>query len=397
MKKLIIALLVLCVVCVVLASFLGNTSEAKRPEPTQAPAPAPATTEPAEEETAQEQSGGVDFEAIYALHDPDEVVMTVDGQDVIWEDYYYVYRNQALQMENMFLQYQAYGMALGWESEADDEGHSYAELMGSGTEENLRRVMTVEAVAAEEGITLDNTAEEVQAEHQNNIKGFCGEDGTEEQLFDQLRTMHLRPELYWRMVKVNLLSHLVYEKSFGEEGEMLDDQQVLDWMEENGILSADHMLILTEELGEAEAAEKKELAEQLAAELQAIEDPEERIARFRELKEQYNEDPGATEGYVFGKGTMVDEFYDGTAALEVDQISAPVETQYGYHIILRRALHADDQIFTGYSSQSARSLASSGLFSQRMQAKLDAQKVEYAPGFEAPAILDYYTKPNYTA
>lgn len=395
MKKLLIALLIICLAAIVLVGFFWGKDA---PEAVELPAAEEAAAEEnAEEAAAEEKTAGVDYEAIYALHQPDEVVMTVDGRDVVWEDYYYVYYNQAVQMENYFQQAQAYGYAEGWESAADEEGHSYAELLGDITEQNLRRVITVESVAEEERIQLDNSDEDIQAEHQHNIVGICGEDGTEEQLFETLAEMHLRPELYWRLVKVNLLSHVIYEKCYGEEGEELDEQQVLDWMEENGILSADHILISTQDLGEAETAEKKELAEQLVAELQAIEDPEERLARFLELKEQYNEDPGAAEGgYVFGEGTMVDSFYNGAAALEVGEISAPVESQFGYHIILRRALSADDQILSGYTTQSARAAAASELFSRRMQDKLDGQKIEYAKGFEVPKILDFYTKPEYT-
>ena len=31
-----------------------------------------------------------------------------------------------------------------------------------------------------------------------------------------------------------------------------------------------------------------------------------------------------------------------------------------------------------------------------VQDRMDQQVVEYAPGFQAPKILDYYTKPVYT-
>ncbi len=393
MKKLLIALLVLCLGCVVLVGCLGAGDN----QTAQEEAPAQETTAAETGDAVPEMTGGVDYDAIYALHEPDEVVLTVDGKEVIWEDYYYVYYNQATRLESQFQQYQSYGYAMGWESQADDEGHSYAELMGDAAEQNLRRVMTVEAVAEEEQIQLDNSDPDVQEEHQANIQGFCGEGGTEEQLFETIGAMHLRPELYWRLIKVNLLSHLVYDKCYGEEGEMLDDQQVMEWMEENELLSADHILISIQGLSEEEAAEKKELAEQLAAELLAIEDQEERLARFQELKEEHNEDPGAADGYVFGPGVMVQAFFDGTAALEVGQISEPVESEFGYHIILRRALSPEDKVTSSTGAQTARVMAASELFSKRMQDKLDSQKVEYAAGFEAPKILDYYTKPEYTA
>lgn len=57
---------------------------------------------------------------------------------------------------------------------------------------------------------------------------------------------------------------------------------------------------------------------------------------FAELAKQYGQDgtkdKGGDLGY-FSKGDMVKEFYDAALALNVGEISKPVKSQFGYHII----------------------------------------------------------------
>ncbi len=58
---------------------------------------------------------------------------------------------------------------------------------------------------------------------------------------------------------------------------------------------------------------------------------------FAALAKQYSEDPGSKEkgGELseFGPGMMVKEFEDAAYKLEVGQLSAPVKSSFGYHII----------------------------------------------------------------
>lgn len=59
---------------------------------------------------------------------------------------------------------------------------------------------------------------------------------------------------------------------------------------------------------------------------------------FDELIEKYGEDPGMEQypdGYLFTKGMMVEEFEKAVYSMQIGEISKPVKTQYGYHIIYR--------------------------------------------------------------
>ncbi|MBS4188768.1 peptidylprolyl isomerase [Bacillus sp. FJAT-49705] len=60
-------------------------------------------------------------------------------------------------------------------------------------------------------------------------------------------------------------------------------------------------------------------------------------AKFEDLAKEYSKDPGsATNGGDlgwFGPGKMVPEFEKAAYALDVNEISAPVKSEHGYHII----------------------------------------------------------------
>jgi len=61
--------------------------------------------------------------------------------------------------------------------------------------------------------------------------------------------------------------------------------------------------------------------------------------KFGKMARQFSTDSGSAKrdgslGY-FGRGKMVKEFENAAFALQAGQISDPIKTQYGYHIIKR--------------------------------------------------------------
>jgi peptidyl-prolyl cis-trans isomerase C len=75
--------------------------------------------------------------------------------------------------------------------------------------------------------------------------------------------------------------------------------------------------------------EKLKLANELKARAEKGED-------FAALAKQYSDDPGSKNKggeYTFPRGKMVPEFEAAAFSMKVNQISDPVETQFGYHVI----------------------------------------------------------------
>ena len=95
---------------------------------------------------------------------------------------------------------------------------------------------------------------------------------------------------------------------------------------------ASHILIAADKSAGADAKQKaRAQAEQIAAELK--QNPN----NFAELAKKHSQDPGsAAKGGdlgTFSRGAMVKAFDDAVFNMKPGEISAPVETEYGYHII----------------------------------------------------------------
>lgn len=91
---------------------------------------------------------------------------------------------------------------------------------------------------------------------------------------------------------------------------------------------------------------------------------------FDELVQQYGTDPGMEQnpdGYIFTKGEMVKEFEDATFAANVGEITQPVKTDYGYHIIQRLEIPA-------FSAEMAEKIAV-GIANQKISAMPQPQMV----------------------
>ena len=305
---------------------------------------------------------------------PDAVLMRVDGVDVNAESYFY-------QLYNMVSNIVMYCGADGFDGDSGD-GRTFAELCREYTMQSVKEIAVVETLAKENGLTLN--AEQL-AQLEEEIAAYEGEYGEFGFRYMGI-TRETMEELYKAFGCYDLLNESVYV-----EGSALapTEEDLLAYAEESGLMKADHILLMTMDINTGaaldEAAKQAQYAkaEEILAQLQAAEDLE---TLFAELGDAFSEDTGRIaypEGYVFGEGEMVIEFENAAKELAVGEISGIVESTYGYHILLRKALSAEEI------------LADGNYFSSVLKKSTDGAKVEYSDIFnEKVAQLDlgaFYT------
>ena len=336
----------------------------------------------------------LDLDAIYALHEDGDVVMTVNGKDVYWNEYYYWLNVQAAQVDSYFEQMLMYvGQEIKWDDTVNEEGDTYADIVLADTETMIRQMYGIESKAAELGITLTEEDEaELEAAVQEFTVSTCGEGAGEEELRETLATIHVTPEFFRRVIGMNQILGKIFETQYGENGSLVTDEQALAYIEENGVMNANHILFMTVDMSTGMSYEEAIIEEKLAAataameELRAIEDDAEREAAFVAMKEELCEDSGKVTnplGYCFIPGTMVPEFEEAAAALAPYEISEPVKTSYGYHVLM--GLPADPELSIRSidgEMGNARMLWANDRFTEEMLAHFDALELAYAEGYE---------------
>ena len=358
----------------------------------------------APEAEAQESAGRVDFEALYALHDPDEKVISIGEKEETWGDYFYLLYTQAGQLENYFdSMAMYYGMRFAWDDPVEEDGEAtYADAVVESAGNLLKQLDALEFFAAENGVEIsEEMRATIESQKQEDIVSLLGEEGTAEEFYEYLEGQFLSPEMYDRAVTQNVLYQESFNCLYGKNGEKLTDEDAMNYYGENGYLSAAHILFLYNdpESGEVRdeetmAAKKAEL-EALVKELRTVADTKTRAKVFLERMAKLSEDSGTSyysDGYTFKPGTMVAAFEEAASALEEYEISDVVETDYGCHIIMRLPLKPDAVVEYNSSTgepRTGRMLAANQEYGERLQALSDSLEAAWLPGYEAPNLIDF--------
>ncbi len=297
-------------------------------------------------EKPDEPSGLVNIYQEITGVEPGETLLEAGGRQFPAEMYYYWVAYNCSNLEYNINMTNAYTGAYGelfdaeqklvWDKEFMD-GLTLAQYARNQAEDMMKAYAALENAAGEYGIAL---TEEDKAAMAEDLASAQEQAGGQEKFQESLALMGISQESFDRISATGYLyDHMV---------ELVEEEGSALYLEPEGYNQlaayADHILLATkdlstgEDLSEEEAAAKREKAEDLLDQLQGAEDLE---ALFTQLADEHSEDTGRAsnpDGYVFGKGEMVQEFEDAANALEPGQVSGIVETTYGYHIILRKDL-----------------------------------------------------------
>ena len=336
---------------------------------------------------------GVDPVEAVLGYSKDTVYFTMDGEKVTAEDYLFWLVRRTEEIDSAYRMMGNPG--IDWE--ADMQGTTAAELLKEQAKGVAMLMHMVETIAKEESVSYGRKEKEAYKEDRKTVVEL---EGGQEAYEKTLLALCITEEGMEKANRASVLYQKLEEHYSRSGGSMEGSREIVrSYAEERGILSAKHILLLTGDPsldGKSSAyspekiAEQRALAEDLLRQLRESGDSPE---LFDTLMKQYSEDSGLAgnpNGYVFGASiglTMVDAFTKGTQALDYGEISDVVESEFGFHIILRldptERQEFIDEYLIAWRNQQMDAL---------LEERLAAVEVENSEDFQALDVKDFYEK-----
>ncbi len=183
--------------------------------------------------------------------------------------------------------------------------------------------------------------EELEDRVQQEIDGQVRQAGTLGRLQQMLSAQGMTMAIFREQKKSSIRAQLLQERYFGKRGQDLSDIVVTEeeartyWDENQDLIPprpASIRFVNVQLLPEAADDEKAVALAKADSILDLIRDGED----FAELADRFSFDTGAEGGelgWIREDGTMVEPFEEMAFRIPAGSISAPVETQFGYHLI----------------------------------------------------------------
>ncbi|MDO5037238.1 MAG: peptidylprolyl isomerase [Tissierellia bacterium] len=238
-----------------------------------------------------------------------DVAATVNGKDIPMEDFIEEYKVTATSLVSQFGEDYLDGPAYGDENKTMDEALKEIVL------DNMVQIEIARQAAEKEGVELSE--EEVQKEMDQIMELYGGKEAFEQSLEDQGLTLNY----YKKFLENSLLMQGLTSKK--QESFEPSEEEIKAYYEKNKETfkqaTASHILVEDEKT----AKEIKKLLDDggdfatLAAE---------------HSKDESNKDDGGSLG-TFSPGDMVPAFDEAVFSMKEGEISDPIQTEFGYHLI----------------------------------------------------------------
>ncbi|MDT3699910.1 MAG: peptidylprolyl isomerase [Thermincola sp.] len=242
----------------------------------------------------------------------------------------------------------------------DDLYEAMVKQGGQQALDGLISQKVVELEAKKQNITV--TEQDIQKELDKYYAQYGGEEVFKQALTQSGYTLERVKKDMELTVKLNKLLEPRIKISEDEKKKYFEENKATFGQPKQ--VKASHILVETED-------KAKEIKEKLA-----------KGEDFAKLAKENSTDPGSKENGgdlgFFGSGQMVKEFEDAAFALKVGEISAPVKTQYGYHII--KVTETKDAKEANY--EESKDKITDTLKEQKMQTEYGAWMQEVYPKYK---------------
>jgi len=328
---------------------------------------------------------GIDYELAFAAFAPDTIMINTGDLTVTWAELFFYLRGN---INEVF----AYlGGLPEWEEEIAQDS-TFADFVLLNASADVLEARVIESGAAYIGVTLSEEDVQGIVEYFYSLtERFGGEEEFLRLIWEEDGCSSR--ELFDRLVGLSRLVDAIFYELYGENGELVSDDDIIDDVAGDEYLMAKHILRLHADDDDSDTARTE--IEEIWGLLNDFEG-DEFEAFFDELMFEYSEDSGlamSPQGYLFQYGDMVREFYDAAVELDIGQFSEIVETSYGYHIIFRIPIDVDSVPSSGYITNDTRTLRERvmiNIFNARLVSWRDEMEIEYTDAFESINLAEVF-------
>jgi len=324
-----------------------------------------------------------DFDAAIAAFPPDTIMIRVGAITVTWAELYVYLFSTFMEMVN----------ALGTDLDLAGEDSNLADLILEHATDNAITLLTYLYGLDKMDIVV---SEEDLAQFNDDVAEIVEMYGDIEYLERNLRETggFYDFDLFVTMFRNEYSISFMIDELYGDDSTTFTDEDVAEFASYNGYMMAAHILRL--KTGEDDDVPRRE-AEEILEQLREQENSDDFVDFFMELMHEQSEDHGGLmsfpEGYLFLHADMVQPFSDATEELAIWGLSDVVETDFGFHIILRLPLDYN-AVPIGASSAgvttSLRQMAALDDFDALLREWRDTMSLEFTPEYYSIDIASIF-------